>query len=209
MPRVEELLDCPGSSHFMITSWSLLTWQRDNGRFVSEHCMDRPETAFTAPYGLFQFKVMHFKLNGAPATFQRMMDRVTHSISGTSGQFNFICSPLFISLLLIENHKTSPLWPHLWPLCKPWTPLDSSHSHHFPSLDILIWKNCSFFGFLSGIHILISAKSVFRNCSVIIVSNNSCKLTTRSLYDPSFLLVVVWNHWRYVSVWSIVSFTAS
>ena len=35
---------------------------------------DRPKTAFATALGLYQFRVMPFDLQGAPATFQRMMD---------------------------------------------------------------------------------------------------------------------------------------
>ncbi len=37
-------------------------------------------TAFTTPYGKFQFKVMPFDLQGAPATFQRLMDQVLRDV---------------------------------------------------------------------------------------------------------------------------------
>ena len=36
----------------------------------------RPKTVFTTPFGLYQFNVMPFGLQGAPATFQRMMDQL-------------------------------------------------------------------------------------------------------------------------------------
>ena len=40
-----------------------------------EEC-DREKSAFAAPFGLFQFKVMPFTLFNAPATFQWLMELV-------------------------------------------------------------------------------------------------------------------------------------
>ena len=41
---------------------------------------DQHKTAFVTLFGLFQFKIMPFGLNGAPASFQRMMDRVVDGL---------------------------------------------------------------------------------------------------------------------------------
>ncbi len=61
MPRVDDL----GGARY------ITTLDLSRGYTKSRHL-----TAFTTPFGLFQFKVMPFGLHGAPATFQRMMDRL-------------------------------------------------------------------------------------------------------------------------------------
>ena len=82
MPRVDELLDRLGGATF-ITTLDLARgyWQ------VPVVKKDRAKTDFITPNGLFQFRVMPFGLNGAPATFQRMMDGVLRGLEPFSADY--------------------------------------------------------------------------------------------------------------------------
>ena len=82
MPRIDDLIDSIGTAKY-ITTIDLTRgyWQ------VPVAIESRPKTAFSTPLGLFQFRVMPFGLHGAPATFQRMMDRLIDGLSGFSGAY--------------------------------------------------------------------------------------------------------------------------
>ena len=78
MPRVDDLIDRLGDAKFITTlDLSRGYWQVP----VCEE--DQDKTAFVTSYGLFQFRVMPFGLQGAPATFQCMMDVLLSDV----GQF--------------------------------------------------------------------------------------------------------------------------
>lgn len=71
MPRIEDLFDQLGEAGFLTTlDLTRGYWQVP----VAEESQNK--TAFVTPFGLFEFTVMPFGLQGAPATFQRLMDRV-------------------------------------------------------------------------------------------------------------------------------------
>ena len=71
MPRVDELIERLGPARFISTlDLTKGYWQ------VPLTPRARPKTAFSTPEGLFQYTVLPFGVHGAPATFQRMMDRI-------------------------------------------------------------------------------------------------------------------------------------
>ena len=74
-PRVDDLIDRVGGSSFISTlDLTRGYWQ------VPVADEDRLKTAFVTPFGLYQFNVMPFGLQGAPATFQRLMDHVIRGL---------------------------------------------------------------------------------------------------------------------------------
>lgn len=82
MPRLEELVERVGGARFITTlDLSKGYWQVPLAKEA------RPYTAFRSPRGLFQFTKMPFGLQGAPATFQRLMDRVLEGTGAFAGAY--------------------------------------------------------------------------------------------------------------------------
>ena len=71
MPRIDDLIDRLGEARFISTlDLTRGYWQVP----VAEEA--RHKTAFATPFELYEFTVMPLGLQGAPATFQRLMDRI-------------------------------------------------------------------------------------------------------------------------------------
>ena len=71
MPRIDDVIDQMGEAIFISTlDMTKGYWQ------VPVRSEDRAKTAFATPFGLHQFTRMPFGLQGAPVTFQIMVDRL-------------------------------------------------------------------------------------------------------------------------------------
>lgn len=73
LPRIEETLDMVGKAKYFSTL-DLASGYYQLGMAEA----DKEKTAFTSPFGLYEFNRMPFGLCNAPATFQRLMQSVMH-----------------------------------------------------------------------------------------------------------------------------------
>ena len=79
LPRIDDALDTIGECcYFSTLDLASGYWQ------VEVSPEDREKTAFSTPYGLYQFRVVPFGLYNAPATFQRLMEEVLAGLHWTS-----------------------------------------------------------------------------------------------------------------------------
>ena len=77
LPRIDDMLESFGGAQWF-TTLDLASgyWQ------VEMNAEDVEKTAFVTPFGLYEFLVMPFGLSYAPATFQRLMNRVLQEFLG-------------------------------------------------------------------------------------------------------------------------------
>ena len=75
MPQIDDLIDRIGQAKFLtILDLAKGYWQ------VPMSPESKEKTAFITPQGLFQLTVMPFGSQGAPVTFQRMMDQLLRGL---------------------------------------------------------------------------------------------------------------------------------
>ncbi|XP_073412006.1 uncharacterized protein [Dendrobates tinctorius] len=87
MPRVDELLDqLAGAKYLTTIDLCKGYWQIP----LSPDAI--PKSAFVTPFGLFQFRVMPFGMKNAPATFQRLADRLLDGLQ------DYACAYLDIAI---------------------------------------------------------------------------------------------------------------
>ncbi|CAB4027585.1 Hypothetical predicted protein [Paramuricea clavata] len=73
LPRIDESLDALNGAQWFTTLDLTSSFNQ-----VAVEEKDKPKTAFTTPFGLFEYNRMPFGLCGAPATFQRLMQSCLH-----------------------------------------------------------------------------------------------------------------------------------
>ena len=75
MPRIDDCIDKIGNSKY-VTKFDLFKgfWQIPLTDIVKE-C-----SAFVTPNGLYQYKVMPFRMKNSPATFQRLINIIINGL---------------------------------------------------------------------------------------------------------------------------------
>ncbi|KAL5517922.1 hypothetical protein EMCRGX_G003566, partial [Ephydatia muelleri] len=131
---MDELIDRLGSANYISTlDLSRGYWQ------VPMSAQSRAKTAFVTSYGLFEFNVMPFGLQGAPSTFQRMMDQLLRGLED--------CAAAYLDDLVIHNAT----WPeHLASLRKVLERLRTAGLTAKPSKCHFAMKECTYLGHIVG-----------------------------------------------------------
>ena len=78
LPQITEILDKLGSAKY----FSVFDLAHGFHQIEMDP-KDQAKTAFTTPYGHYEFARMPFGLKNAPPTFQRLMDQVLTGMQGT------------------------------------------------------------------------------------------------------------------------------
>ena len=105
LPRIDNLLDELGKARFFSTlDLTSGFWQ------IRVHDDSQEKTAFSTPFGLFEFRVMPFGLKNALSVFQRLMQQVLCGVNPESGP-SFVAA--YIDDLLIFSVSLQEHLDHL------------------------------------------------------------------------------------------------
>ena len=86
LPHINDLLDDLGSARYFSTlDLASGFWQ------IPVHEKSQEKTAFSTPFGLFEFWMMPFGLKNTPSVFQRLMQQVLADVKPDSGP-NFVAA---------------------------------------------------------------------------------------------------------------------
>lgn len=122
LPRIDDILDVlQGSKYFTTLDLTSGYWQ------VKIKEEDKPKTAFACGPGLYEFNVVPFGLCNAPATFQRMINKVL------SGLLWKVCLAYLDDIVIFSKDMTA----HLQDLKSVFSALDAANLRLKP-------EKCSF-----------------------------------------------------------------
>lgn len=131
MPRIDEILERLGKAKYMSTlDLTKGYWQ------IPLSPQAKEKTAFSTPSGLYHFRVLPFGLHGAPATFQRLMDRLLRS-HGT-----------YAAAYLDDIVVFSETWDdHLQHLCAVFSTIQEAGLKINPNKSLLVTDSIHYLGY--------------------------------------------------------------
>ena len=105
LPRIDDLLDDLGNARYFSTlDLASGFWQ------IPVHEKSQEKTAFSTPFGSFEFRMMPFGLKNAPSVFQRLMQQVLAGVNPDQGP-NFVAA--YIDDLLVFSSSLQTHLDHL------------------------------------------------------------------------------------------------
>jgi len=99
LPNISDILDQIGSAKY----FSVFDLASGFHQIPMSEA-DAPKTAFSTPFGHYEYKRMPFGLKNAPATFQRLMDRVLSGLQGIE-LFVYLDDIVIYASSLTEHNK--------------------------------------------------------------------------------------------------------
>ena len=110
LPCIDDLLDELGKAKFFSTlDLASGIWQ------IRVHTDSQEKTAFSTPFGLYEFKVMPFGLKDAPSVFQRLMQQVLSGVNPDDGP-SFVTA--YIDDLLVFSSSLQEHLEHLYQIIR-------------------------------------------------------------------------------------------